>query len=260
MSLLPLPPLGVIAFAVSMLALTACTSASNQPAASVTIPIVTPVIIPPVITDHRILVHGDGCYLEPAIDALRVYPTVVIGRVEDMLQHFDPRPGYLGVPQSVIDEIEAMPPGKGGPIPPEMLTRPPGSGTSMYSVRVLTEVAGEGPEEGQMFAIVQPGGVFENVAYENLGDPVLLPGSTYLFFLKVFNWQASGYHLPEGYENLPSDFQRIYLSAPAYRYLVDGQLKDVDPTRSNDDCFDLSLVGLTAYDAITLIRASDKRG
>jgi hypothetical protein len=254
------PAAAVIGIAALMLTAAATACGGDTPGPNPTVVATTtsstPAITPPVIESRISLTEREFGFPSLTIaDLLRVYPTVVVGRVEQVLQPFDPRAGFLGYSQSQIEALEASP--KGGPIPPDMLARPPGSMSSIYAVRVLANVVGEGPRPDGMFALMQPGGVFESVAYENGGDPIVLLGSTYLFFLTPLLIRASNYTLPDGYEELPEEYQQPYISSAEARFLVvDGQLEAIGPESGDDcsQCEDHSLVGRTLYETVRFIR------
>jgi hypothetical protein len=184
-------------------------------------------------------------------ELLRLYPTVLVGRVDGVLQSFDPRPGALGLSQEELDALQAGP--KGAPLPSDILNRPPGNGSSVYSITVVNSILGD---IGDSFALMQSGGIYEGKAYEFEGDPVVLPGSTYLFFLEEFDWRASGFVLNAGYDKLGAQYQTIY-QAPAFgRFLVDdGKLQAVDPRWSVgcETCDALSLLNRSLDEAVTLI-------
>src|SRR5438046_1814725 len=119
---LPVPlsaVLGIAALIVAAMA-AACSGAGGTPNVHPTVVATTtsstPAVTPPVITSRINLTPGDpGFPILTIADLLRVYPNVVIGRVEGVLQPFDPRPGALGYSESEIQSLEASP--KGGPIP-----------------------------------------------------------------------------------------------------------------------------------------------
>src|ERR1700674_2773893 len=138
---LPVPPQWAIGIAaLTLVAVAAACGDAGAPSGSPTTSS-TPAITPPVITGRITLTPVDpGMPFQTLARLLRFYPNVVVGQVDGVLQPFDPRPGYLGVSPAVIAAIESAPPGKGGPITSEMLARPPGSWTSIYSVRVLESV------------------------------------------------------------------------------------------------------------------------
>ncbi len=206
-------------------------------------------------SNRIIRTSGSGFFLTPKVSSvLHQYPDVVVGRIDGVLQSFDPRPGFLGLSQEEIDELQSGP--KGGPLPSDALARPPGSGSSVYSVTVVDGILGSLLSAGDKFALMQPGGVFEDTAYENQGDPVLLPGSTYILFLKPFDLEKNDYRLPEGYDGLPSGYQRIFRSSTEARYLINNG--DVQPIAPDwmlgcDNCDVASLLGHSVDEAIALI-------
>jgi hypothetical protein len=55
---------------------------------------------------------------------LKVYPLVVIGEITGVMNPYDPRPGYVGLPSppSVPPTLKS-----GATVDPEALTRPPGA-------------------------------------------------------------------------------------------------------------------------------------
>lgn len=127
--------------------------------------------------------------------------------------------------------------------------------TSIYSVRVLESVVGDALPTGTHFALVQPGGVFEGVAYENEGDSVVLMGSTYLFLLAPF--ASSNFHLPEGYDKLGEEYQQLYRSSAEARLIVvDGKTKSMTQVYDSfcPQCESRSLDGRSLDDAVAIIR------
>jgi hypothetical protein len=112
---------------------------------------------------------------------LQAFPIVAIGTVAGIEMPYDPRPGLLGREEEAAALMMKDP--AGGTISPEILARPPGNGTALYSVRIIDPVIGEKFAKGDVIYVAQPGGVFEGIAYESFGDPVIEVGSTYLFFL-----------------------------------------------------------------------------
>jgi hypothetical protein len=136
-----------------------------------------------------------------------------------------------------------------------MLARPPGNWTSIYSVRVLESVVGDALPTGTHFALVQPGGVFEGVAYENEGDSVVLMGSTYLFLLAPF--ESSNFHLPEGYDQLGEEYQQLYRNSAEARFsVVDGETKSMTQVYDSfcPECESRSLDGRSIDDAVAIIQ------
>lgn len=148
---------------------------------------------------------------------LKSYPTVVVATVDGVLLPFDPRPGFLGASAEELESLRSGP--KGGPIPQDMLDRPAGSLQAVYSARVQKSITGGAPAEGSQIAITQAGGVFQGTEYEISGDPVIKPGSTYLFFLHTFDWQGNEFQLPADW---PSSYQTIYRGTPFGRFVADG--------------------------------------
>lgn len=208
----------------------------------------------PAITRHVILAEAGTGYPIPKLSRLlQFYPIAVIGEVEQTLVPIDPRPGYLGLSTGEIQDLQSK--AGGSPIPSDALARPPGNMTSIYSIKVLESIVGDKFAAGQHFALLQPGGVFEGVAYENDGDPAILVGSTYIFFVAPF--QSSNFQLPKDYDQFGQDYQQIYYSSAPARFIVeDGETKAVNPTWDGTcpECETNSLVGRPVDEAVSLVR------
>lgn len=136
---------------------------------------------------------------------------VVVGRVSGVLQAYDPRPGYLGsTPPAPIYFAT---------VEPEALTRPPGNGATVYAVDVLRVIGPSYVMAGASIDIMQNGGVFEGVAYEYMGDPLIEVGATYLLF--VSEWDIAIPH-PWGVTFSSPPFGRFSLDANGRAQAVDS--------------------------------------
>lgn len=168
---------------------------------------------PPATPMERRIIGDCGDFWPPDSlpDLLWREDTVVVGRVSGVLQAYDPRPGFLGAtPPAPIDVAT---------LEPEALTRPPGNGATVYAVDVLRVIGPSYVKAGDSIDIMQNGGVFEGVAYEYMGDPLIEVGATYLLF--VSEWDISIPH-PWGVTFSSPPFGRFQLDADGRAQAIDS--------------------------------------
>jgi hypothetical protein len=113
---------------------------------------------------------------------LKVYPIVVVGEITGVISPYDPRPGFLGQPSP--QTAPSGHPKAQTTIDPAAFSRPPGRVTTTYSLEVLEVVLGENVKAGDVLNLTQVGGRWEGNVYQAQGDPVVIIGQRYLFFLE----------------------------------------------------------------------------
>jgi len=179
-------------------------------------------------------------------DLIRVDGTIVVGLVTGVFLPFDPRPGLLGQPTP--EPLPSDHPKYFTPSPEE-LSRPPGRGFSVYSVELLAVLAPPSLQTGDTIAVMQSGGVFEGIAYEDHGDPVIEVGATYLFFLQP--------QLGLREISIAEPWGTTYSGGPFGRFLVDpdGRLNVVDDIWNCPICtVSQALAGKTVVEATVTIK------
>lgn len=134
----------------------------------------------------QVSIMGDADYsplYRSFSDLVRAYPTVVTGTVGTVLLPFDPRPGYKGL---TVDQVVGSSPKSSWTPSAEEMNRPPGRDYSVYSIKLTGIIRSDTLKVGDSIAVLQSGGVFDQIAYQIEDDPVIEPGVEYLFFLDEF--------------------------------------------------------------------------
>ena len=207
-------------------------------------------------------------------DLVRVYRIIVVGRVTGVLVPCDNRPGYLGQPTPDIDYSDCPPDPEQVVNPPaelkhclvpspspEELSRPPGSGYSVYSVEVQQVIASESLRPGDTIGVWQPGGICVDtpaevaaaydpqVDYEYGYETMMQAGSTYLFFLEPF--------LDLKHRGIPEPSAGTYGAPPFGRFLIgpDDRLQVVAKVWTCSACVaPKALAGKTVAEAEATLR------
>lgn len=179
----------------------------------------------------------------PVFDSLQNmlwwHDTIIVGRVSGVLQPFDPRPGYLGSTPPAYSDVAT--------VEQDAWTRPPGNLFTVYAVNVMRVIGPSRAKAGDTVAILQPGGVFEGVAYEDADDPMIEVGSTYLVFLR--SWDIS----------IPHPWGGAFSSPPFGRFPLDaaGRTQAVNSRWAREAAV-AAIAGLTVDEAAAKIEATSR--